>query len=124
MEILARQRRDCLVPVSRAHGARERLSWGRQPGTEFSFSQRMRGKWDSERLLSHSAVWGALEPLGIPASSPRKPWGGILGGGGLWFFAVWRHPAVITQKLQVIERCSPHNAGKGRFLQGREQRSY
>ena len=32
MEILARQRRDCPVPVSRAQGAREGLSWGRQPG--------------------------------------------------------------------------------------------
>ena len=32
MEVLARQRRDCLVPVSAAQGAREGLSWGRQPG--------------------------------------------------------------------------------------------
>ena len=32
MEVLARPRRDCLVPVSGAQGAREGLSWGRQPG--------------------------------------------------------------------------------------------
>ena len=66
----------------------------REAGTRFSFSQWMRGKWDSERLLSHRAVSRrALEPLRIPASSPRKPWGGILGGGGLCFFCCVATPS-------------------------------
>lgn len=123
MEILARQRQDRLVPVSGAQGAREGLSWGRQPGGRLGLGFPFLSGCEANGIVKGYCPialcgellnsWGyqrqAHENLGGWNSGRRR---------SVFFFCCVATPSGHHAELQVIERCCPHNAERGGSWRG------